>query len=219
MRRGDGVPAPPPRLTISTAWTVQMATSQHTQRLVTVYGLASSEDRKIRYVGQTVSALPKRLREHTRRELRYTNYKANWVRSVLAAGHHVIIFPIEIDAVLNEAEMRLIAWYRKNGARLVNSTRGGDGIVGLPRTPEHQQKIADAQRGKKRGPLSDEMKARLSVILSTRIFTAEHRARISAARKAQGISPETQAKMAEARRQSPLWRARVGSPNRKHEGT
>jgi group I intron endonuclease len=65
----------------------------------------------------------------------------------------------------------------KNG---YNSTLGGDGCFGMilseeakkfisiknkipkPQTPEHIQKRADAQRGKKRGPLSNEHKAKIS---------------------------------------------------------
>lgn len=177
---------------------------------VTVYGLSTSADGRIRYVGQTIHPLHVRLRQHlnwARKGKKSALFV--WIRKHEANGESVNIFALEEHAVLHEAEIRLIAFYKRMGAALVNSTKGGEGIVGLVRTKEHTQKIADAQRGKKRAPLSVEMKQRLSAILKTRIFSEEHRRKISEKRKAQGISPEAQVKMAEGRRKSPLWRGPI----------
>ena len=44
-------------------------------------------------------------------------------------------------------------------------------------------------------PISDEAKAKLSKILSTRIFTPEHRARISASQRGRVFSDETRERM------------------------
>jgi group I intron endonuclease len=80
---------------------------------------------------------------------------------------------------LKEMESYFISEYNsmKNG---YNSTLGGDGCFGMilsaesrklismknkipkPHTPEHNKKIGDANRGKKRKPLSDEHKAKIS---------------------------------------------------------
>jgi group I intron endonuclease len=81
---------------------------------------------------------------------------------------------------LKEMESYFISEYNsmKNG---YNSTLGGDGTLGRkrtieerikqslstkgkprPHTPEHNKKIGDANRGKKRKPLSDEVKLKIS---------------------------------------------------------
>lgn len=178
---------------------------------VVVYGLSTSSDDRVRYVGQTIAPLKTRLRGHLRWARKGEKSALfGWIRKHLANGDEIMINPIVRDAVLHETEIQIIAFYRAAGAKLVNSTNGGEGFVGLPRSKEHQQKIADAQRGQKREPLSEEMKQRLSEILKTRVFSEEHRRRISEKRKAQGISVEAQKKMAEGRRNSPLWHAAVG---------
>lgn len=178
---------------------------------VTVYGLSTSADDRIRYIGQTIQPLDVRLRHHrgmARRGKKSALFA--WMRKHEALGEVIIITPIVIGAIYHETEIEMITSYKERGAPLVNSTRGGEGIVGLPRTAAHQQKIADAQRGGKRQPLTDAQKQVLSEILKKRVFTEEHRQRISEKRKAQGISAETQAKMRDGRINSPLWRASCG---------
>lgn len=76
-----------------------------------------------------------------------------------------------------------------------NSTLGGDGTFGLvlseearriisiknkipkPHTPEHNKKIGDAQRGKKRGPLTEEHKAKISKTTKgvSKLFSEQHK--------------------------------------------
>lgn len=182
-----------------------------TEPCVIVYGLSTSADERIRYIGQTSRSLMKRLHEHCKwaRDGKKSALFA-WIRKHEALGEAIIITPLVVGAVLHKTEIETIAAYRALQPGLLNSTVGGEGIVGLIRTPEHQQKIADAQRGKKRQPLTNEQKSVLSEILKTRVFTEEHRRRISEKRKAQGISKDTQAKMREGRISSELWRSTRG---------
>jgi len=180
-------------------------------RGVVVYGLFTSADEQVRYVGQTVSPLQTRLRHHLGLARRgKISALFSWIRKHERIGETIEIKPLVRDAVQHETEIQVIAFFKDAGANLVNSTIGGEGIVGLPRTPEHQKKIADAQRGQKRGPLTEEHKKLLSAVLKTRTFSEEHRRKISEKRKAQGISTETQAKMRDGRVSSPLWRANCG---------
>lgn len=139
------------------------------RKKVTVYGLASSEDGKIRYVGQTTNSLSTRLRAH--KTERPNTYKARWIRSVHRNGFSVVCFVIDRDAEWNETEIRLIAWYRKNGARLTNATSGGEGI--LNPSAEVRAKISAANP---RTPLTPERKAKMIAGLRARKFSDEHKA-------------------------------------------
>ena len=60
-------------------------------------------------------------------------------------------WPTETEAL--DAERELIAYLRWLGASLYNATDGGEGFVGLKRTPEHCHKIGEANRqnGAERG--------------------------------------------------------------------
>lgn len=134
--------------------------------LVTVYGLCSSADGRIRYVGQTNQKLSYRLNTHIAHALaaRSKAHCAAWIRQVISAGSDIRIFAIEENAVRNEAERRLIKWYRKHGAALTNIGLGGDGNDG-PRSEEHKRAISEALRGKPksadhRRKLADALKGR-----------------------------------------------------------
>lgn len=68
-----------------------------------------------------------------------------------------------------------------------------------PMSDETKEKISQANR--RRGPLKEETKKKLSEILKTRVFTPEHRAKISAAKKGKSTgkqSDETKRKRSEA---------------------
>lgn len=141
----------------------------------TVYGL-SGPDGKIRYVGQTRQPLAVRLSEHIRRP---RGRLACWLKSLTAQGEEPRIFIIERCAVRNEAERRLIAWYRRHGANLVNLTDGGDGAA-APRSAQHRAAIAAALRGVTK--------------------SACHRAALSASLRGIPLDPTRAASLAEARR-------------------
>lgn len=92
-----------------------------------IYGLYSSDDGVIRYVGKTKYVLSKRLREHINGALLRgcKTYKDNWIRDVYKNGNEVEIKLIEEcdDSIWEEREK----YWIKNIPSLTNLTEGGDG--------------------------------------------------------------------------------------------
>lgn len=74
-----------------------------------IYGLFSTEDNVIRYVGQTRKALKERLREHVNGALKRNGktYKDNWIRKCYKEGFEVNIKEIEkVDSdIVDEREI------------------------------------------------------------------------------------------------------------------
>ena len=121
--------------------------------MVIVYGLCSTENGKIRYVGQTMQSLTKRFDSHIHHpKSRKDTYVNRWIRSVRRNGFSVQAFVIENDAVWNDAELRWIAWYKKNGARLVNLTLGGEGRTGYKMPEAQRAAISRAHKGRRKSP-------------------------------------------------------------------
>ena len=182
--------------------------------LVTVYGLYSTADGKVRYVGQTKHSIEKRLALHLK-DLRRLNSRAQrWMRTQIEAGHEINIFEIERDCVLHEAEKRLIAWYRHRGVDLVNVTAGGEGNHGYRWTPEQLQMIsvrrkgriitpewrANISKGSKGKSKPPEFGAKVSAARKGVKFTDEHRANIGKARAGKKYSLEQRAALSAARK-------------------
>lgn len=113
-----------------------------------VYALFSTENGEIRYIGQTTKRLSHRLKIHVKSAMEGRNWPlCKWIRKTLQNNYliqSVILIP---NAVWNETEIKLIAGYLSNGARLLNCTAGGEGFVGLKRTIADRRKMSDA--GKK----------------------------------------------------------------------
>lgn len=86
---------------------------------VTVYGLYSTRDGKIRYVGRTRGAIEKRRAQHLSIPRAPANAKESWIIGERAAGFEVRAFEIESLAE-PEAEGRYIVLYRRLGAELFN---------------------------------------------------------------------------------------------------
>lgn len=94
-----------------------------------IYGLYSTEDNIIRYVGQTKSDLKQRKNEHKCDALtrNLKNHKCNWIRSVYKNGFEIGIILIE-DTDENHWQEKEIYWiseYSKND-KLVNQLGGGN---------------------------------------------------------------------------------------------
>ncbi len=108
---------------------------------------------------------------------------------------------IKSEEKLNALEIRWIACFRTHNRQFgYNMTKGGDGTVGRnyptgpahafygkPRSEESRRKMREGC--KRRPPPTTEMRRNMSEKLQGRIFTSEHRAKISQARK--GIRPKT----------------------------
>jgi hypothetical protein len=128
--------------------------------VVTVYGLASSADGKIRYVGQTAGDLSVRHKGHLVSAKRFPQrHRSKWIKSVLADGELVTVFVIESDAVENEAEIRWISWYKRHGAQLVNGTDGGEGTCGHDVSKGAREKLRVANLGKKQSEETKQKRA------------------------------------------------------------
>lgn len=225
------------RLTTFTFRDMKMADSNYT-RFTTVYALSDPETGEVRYVGKTVLSLEKRLKGHFSDKAE--NHKTHWIRSLLARGLKPTIKSIEEDIAENwaERERYWIAYYRDQGARLVNLADGGQGSPGWSASEEQRAKLSAAMKGRR---FSMDHRANLSASLKGRKFSAEEcakisaalkgrtpsnkgkthspetRARISASLKGKSASPETRAKMGAAQKgrvHSPETRAKIGLGNR-----
>jgi len=98
-----------------------------------IYGLISSRDGEVRYVGKTVETLEQRLSRHLGKHyLKYNHYKCHWLKKELKDGYEISI--VAIDEVPNEDwqfwERYWIQQFRAWGFRLTNTTDGGEGICG-----------------------------------------------------------------------------------------
>jgi hypothetical protein len=148
----------------------EMATQEVGHILCSVYGLYSSEDGEVRYIGQTKQPLASRLTQHLAEAHRSKgNSRAHrWIKKAVSNGFTIGIQLIEANCQWNEAERRWIAVYRaKFPGIMTNLSDGGCGYAG---------KRSLETRAKMRGPKSEAHKAKMR-----KKKTAETRERISKA--------------------------------------
>ena len=173
-----------------------------------LYTLADPRTGEVRYVGWTGDP-KKRLRAHLT-EARDTaswrgrNYKSNWIRSLIRLGikpSFRVVALLEADEA-RWAEIKYIASLRMHGARLVNTTDGGEGMRGYKPSEETRRRLSEAQRGKHHTP---ESKAKLSAALCGRVFSQEHRAKLSDSNRRRGQRPsEVRAKISQSKKGKPI---------------
>ena len=118
------------------------------QKNVEIYVLFTLTDpNHIRYVGQTVRGYERRFYEHLNEAKRgYKKYTYNWMR---AHNCQIGIKKIQDDATWSESEIYWIEHYKKQGHRLTNATKGGQGPFGYKPTKEHRRKIIKSLTGRK----------------------------------------------------------------------
>ncbi|MBB5664752.1 putative GIY-YIG superfamily endonuclease [Rhizobium leguminosarum] len=170
-----------------------------------VYALADSRSPDVvRYVGITCRP-SRRLRDHKR--IFTGTHKSNWIRAVLDGGGEILMTTL-LDGLSREEattkEVEIIAQYLEGGARLTNSTSGGDGVVG--KTPEVRAKISE----KAKAAATPDVVARLQEalrrpeVIERKIagiraaMTPEVRKRMGDAQRGKVVSAETRAKISEA---------------------
>lgn len=125
--------------------------------LCSVYGLSSSEDDVVRYIGQTTKPLDRRLTQHSmaansKQTQRSTLYA--WIRKASRNGHIITIRLLEAECPWDEAERRWIADYRERyPGTLINLSDGGCGFSGSR---------SEATKAKMRKPKSEAAKAAMS---------------------------------------------------------
>lgn len=161
---------------------------------VHIYMLVDPRTDEIRYVGKSVNP-SERLNVHMNE--RSNCHRSHWLQELKREGllpHMFILETIEGEWPWQESERWWIARLKAGGARLTNSTSGGDGVPDLP--PETREKIRLASVGRKPSP--------------------EVLQRLSEARKGRKSSPETCAKHSRAMRgRKILWIDKIAERNRK----
>lgn len=141
-------------------------TAKSILRECVVYGLYSSGGGGIRYVGQTTMNLGRRVKSHISRSLRKkTNtHKDCWIRKTIELGFDIKCTVLKSCATWNKDEIYWIEKLTLDGARLVNSTKGGEGMLNAPQelrdrisesvkalwsNPAYRAKITLSGKGKK----------------------------------------------------------------------
>lgn len=133
-----------------------------------------------KYVGQTVKTVKARFNEHARQNSIIDRAIRKYGKKNFRYG---VIKSCVSKADMDYWEKYFIATLKTKKPNGYNQTDGGEGIVGLKRTPEHNAKISVAKKGKS--------------------FSAEHCASISAGRKGISLSAEHCAKIGDALRGVP----------------
>ena len=117
--------------------------------LVTVYGLSSSRDPAIRYVGQTILKLPARRtlwRNNAQLKTGCNSKVCRWIRDLYESGADLVITALEEDAERHVRERYWIAKLRADGAPLLNVAEGGAGCPGVIPNDDTRRKRAESVR-------------------------------------------------------------------------
>jgi hypothetical protein len=109
-----------------------------------IYGLASSENNAINYVGMTTSTLNHRRSQHI--VDKRVNEKNKWVQSVIGNGHKLLILELEIAPIeiLHDLEYDYVNMFKLWGVPLLNVKNGG---VDHKQSQSTRIKISQAKKG------------------------------------------------------------------------
>lgn len=177
----------------------------------TIYGLVDPRTNELRYVGKS-NNVENRYISHLYEGAGGT-HKHNWVLNVQRSGHEpeLIILEIVDRRFWKTAEMWWIEYFRFLGARLTNTTKGGDGLTGMRHSKESRKKMSDAlkdrffteewrskiSKAKKGTVYSEEYKQKMSIACTGRVVSDETRANLSKALKGISKSEEHKRKISE----------------------
>lgn len=172
-------------------------------RTCTIYGLSSSRDGELRYVGQTVQKPATRLRVHLESAKRNKTHIANWIKREVAGGYAILMEILEENASWNTAEIEWISKHKALGTRLLNHTDGGGGLLGLsvnkgrpqPWTSERNRSMKGIKTGH---VISDAGKQRIAETQRARVGwtqSEEARKKIGSASRGKPKSEETKEKL------------------------
>ena len=120
----------------------------------TIYVLVDPRKKnEYRYVGKTQAKLARRLSGHIYDAVKPANilkhtHRLHWLRKLISEGvkPEIILLEIVDSSKENDQEIYWIARLKKEGHKLTNSTKGGDGVEF---TPEVRKKISEAMSGTK----------------------------------------------------------------------
>lgn len=113
------------------------------ERETVIYTLANPITGEIRYIGKTVKTLSQRLTDHIYSVKRESNYRTNWIKSILKIGYEPLIEPLDTCFwdKSQELETYWIFQFKAWGFNLVNLTNGGEGNLGLSMSDKHKEKL------------------------------------------------------------------------------
>lgn len=167
-------------------------------RTVFIYALCEPGTRTVRYIGQTVD-FKKRFRNHCNQSVNGQNPLGDWLRSLEGRRPEMIVLSEVPECEWGDEEQRYIRAARMLGMRLVNSTDGGEGLLGFHFSEETKMKksrrfsgAGNPMFGK---PVSSETRERLSVASLEAWKNPEMRAEASRRRTGRQHTPETKEKM------------------------
>ena len=146
-----------------------------------IYGLVDPRTKLIHYIGRSSNALARSKCHRHKRALAANTRCATWIKSLLALEldyEAVALEQVASVGALNSAESWWIAYAHLSAWPLTNHTLGGEGMNGY-------------------SPSTESRKAR-SAKLKGRLFSAEHRARISAAKRGVPKTQEHRTKLSRA---------------------
>lgn len=112
-----------------------------------VYGLFSSRDSAIRYIGY--SCQPKdRLADHIKESRRLMYHRHKWIQKEILDGFKISynILGLSKNEFIGNLETKFIKEYKEKGFKLVNGNDGGKGGLSNP-TPEVREKIRKSKLG------------------------------------------------------------------------
>lgn len=161
--------------------------------MIYIYALQDPFTLELRYVGKTF-----RLRERLMNQCNENSntHRCHWIQSLVkrsARPAHVILETLDDDAEWEDRERYWIAYGREQGWPLTNGTEGGDGVKGL--TGDSLFRMQNAWVGRKHKPetglkiaaansrrvVSDQQRQRARDKMKDRVFTKQHRERLSRA--------------------------------------
>lgn len=158
--------------------------------------LAEHPNGKPFYCGKTIKRPIDRLTDHRGDARRYSKRPIS--KRLIDCGDHVridIVDIVPIGVSWAEIERFWIATLRHFHPDCLNISIGGDGAPGLIQSDAVRAKLSADRKGKPRGPLSAEWRAKIGAAQKGKIISAEHRANLSAALKGRVVSDETRAKL------------------------
>jgi hypothetical protein len=156
-----------------------------------VYSLNDPDTGLVRYIGITGRPLKERFQEHFKANTK--TKKSSWIKSLKFNHKRPSIELIEgglSEMECKEKEIQYIKIFKSFGARLVNGTDGGDGILNASK--EVREKIGNAHRGKK---LSSEQIEFIRKINTGRKAPQQTKDAVKKAHTGKVVSEETRAKI------------------------
>ena len=167
-----------------------------------IYGLLDPVTGECRYVGKTGGRIDKRLKGHlsdARRRKFESIPRFRWINSLSLSLPPRIVELERCERDWREAEVEWIAVMKREGARLLNCTDGGEGAEGYKHSPEMRARMSKVATALAKDPQLRELR---SIALKAAYAKPEVKARLSKALKAAASRPEVKDRMRRAQKMS-----------------